>query len=98
MVELAKDKTFEFICSALSVCILSCNQVRFGGTVKVPKEGSLLNAQGSGMDETCGCSLVEDVLPGTAFVFLTNCGFFFFFPSLGLPFHCLYDLCLPYSR
>lgn len=83
MVELARDKTFEFI-STLSVCILSCNQIRFGGTVKVPKEGSLLNAQGRGMDETCGCSLVEDALPGTAFVFLTNCGFFFFLPRTAL--------------
>lgn len=83
--------------SVLSLCTLSCYQICFGGTIRDTMEGSVLNAQGSGVGEKNLWMVFgsrQHVLPGTAFVFLTNSCFF----SLGLSFHCLYDLCLPYSR
>lgn len=55
----------------------------------------MLNAQGGGMDaKIYRWCLVVEVLSRKASAFLINCFFF----TLGLPFHCVYDLCLPYSR
>lgn len=45
--------------NALSLCILSCYQICFAGTIKATTEGSVLNAQGSHVDEkSCGYCLV----------------------------------------